>query len=809
MAMAHDKNTLDLLLSRLEGLAAQQEAVQQQLQAIRREIDWLKITESPEQQQPAPQAPVVDPPLPPRPPIKQPQEPTVEPTRQDRPASPPPPTAPAGPPATLPAPRLVTISASPASSANWEKFIGENLISKIGIAILVIGVGIGAKYAVEHQMVSPLTRIVLGYLAGIGLMGFALKLKKDYLNFSAVLLSGAMAIFYFITYAAYGFYELIPQGLAFGLMVVFTAFTVVAALQYNLPIIAHFGLVGAYAVPILLSDGSGKVAILFSYMTILNVGILLISFTRHWKSLVYTAFGLSWLVYLGWFAFSYSTYEPNHWGIAFGFLAIFFLLFYSILLAYKLLRLEQFLKDDVLLLLFNAFVFYGVGYALLQDYPRGEELLGLFTLLNALLHFGVAVLIYRRKLADRNLFYLMAGLVLVFITLAVPVQLDGHWVSLLWACQAALLFWIGRTKEVGFYEKLSHVLMLLAVGSILHDWLDAYEAYRPYAENRSTPLFRGAFLLTLLFAAAFGFMSWLQYQQHRYPSALAAESARLQALRLGLPAVTLLSIYQLFGMEIELYWYQLYQDSYITYTSDEAERVSLTGWDHDLLLFKRLWMHQYSLLFLALLSLVNLWKLKNRELGLANLLLNGLMLLLFLWGGLLALSELRESYLAGTMADYYHRGMGHILIRYSCFAFVAGLVYASYRYLKAPFMDLQLRQHFDVVLHMLILWVLSSELIHWMDLAGSTQAYKFGLSILWGVYALMLIVLGIWKRKKWLRIGAICLFALTLVKLFLYDIAQMDTIAKTVVFVSLGVLLLMISFLYNKYKALIFDEPAA
>jgi uncharacterized membrane protein len=70
---------------------------------------------------------------------------------------------------------------------------------------------------------------------------------------------------------------------------------------------------------------------------------------------------------------------------------------------------------------------------------------------------------------------------------------------------------------------------------------------------------------------------------------------------------------------------------------------------------------------------------------------------------------------------------------------------------------------------------------------------------------LILIGLGIWKKKKYLRIGAIALFGITLYKLFFYDISDLDTIAKTIVFVSLGALLLIISFLYNKYKQIISD----
>ena len=95
--------------------------------------------------------------------------------------------------------------------SNLEKFIGENLISKIGIIVLIIGVGIGVKYSIDNNLISPAARIGLGYLFGFGLAGLAIWLKKKYHNFSAALLSGGMAILYFVTYFAYSAYELIPQ----------------------------------------------------------------------------------------------------------------------------------------------------------------------------------------------------------------------------------------------------------------------------------------------------------------------------------------------------------------------------------------------------------------------------------------------------------------------------------------------------------------------------------------------------------------------------------------------------------------------
>ena len=128
-----------------------------------------------------------------------------------------------------------------AFSNELEKFIGENLINKIGIAVLIIGVGIGVKYVIDNDLISPLVRIILGYVVGIGLAVFAVRTKAKYLNFSAVLFSGSMAIHYFITYAAYSYYQLFPETVAIILMVIITVLTVALALYYNQQVRLRFG----------------------------------------------------------------------------------------------------------------------------------------------------------------------------------------------------------------------------------------------------------------------------------------------------------------------------------------------------------------------------------------------------------------------------------------------------------------------------------------------------------------------------------------------------------------------------------------
>lgn len=692
---------------------------------------------------------------------------------------------------------------TPKISVKLEQFIGENLINKIGIAILILGVGIGAKYSIENNLISPLTRIILGYLVGLGLIGFGIKLKKNYLNFSAVLVSGAMAILYFITYAGYSFYDLFPQIFAFLLMVVFTVFTVVAALNYNKQIIAHIGLVGAYAIPFLLSDGSGNILVLFSYMTIINIGILIVAFKKYWKPLYVSSFVLTWLMYVIWFVFDYKEEEYFTIAIVFGF--IFFILFYAIFLAYKLIQKEKFGALDIVFLLLNSFIFYGVGYAILDSNETGSQLLGLFTLANGILHFAVSAFIYKQNLGDKRLFYLVSGLVLVFITIAIPVQLNGNWVTLLWIGEAALLFWIGRTKQVPIYEYLSYPLMLLAFFSVFQDYNELNNFGYFNDSLIETPLiFNIYFLTSMLFVAAFIFINYI-YNSKKYVAPFSKGNGLVIIISFAIPAMLLIVLYEAFRIEIVNYWDQLYYNSVITVEEGDDLYKQVYN-NYDLRKFKSIWVINYSLLFVTILSFVNIKKLQNRKLGFINLGLNVFAILVFLTQGLYLLSELRESFLNQEMAEYYNVSNFNIMIRYISYVFVAGTFYAIYKYIEQEFMNANYKVFFNFLLAVSILWIASSELINWLDIAGSSQAYKLGLSILWGVYSLILISLGIWKNNKNLRIGAIVLFSITLVKLFFYDISHLDTLSKTIVFVCLGILLLIISFLYNKFKHIISDE---
>ena len=787
--MSESEDKLKQLQIRLENLAKYEAAFKREITDIRREINLLKTgSRSKNTAKAAYEENLKEqkPPLKETPPYKIPPQPNFK-TQASTSAK--------------PQPR----KPEQHQESNIEQFIGKYLISIIGILVTIIGVGIGVKFAIDNNYISPLMRIVFGYAVGLGLTGCAVYLKEKYHSFSSVLLSGGMAIMYFVTFFAYSYYSLISQTSAFLLMVIFTIFTVLSSIIYNRQIIAHIGLVGAYAVPFMLSSGSGRVDILFSYIAIINIGILAVSLKKYWKYLFYSSFIFTWLIYAVWYLDNYD--YSKHFSLALAFLTIFFLIFYLTFLAYKLIHKKPFNVENVALILQNSFLFFGFGYAIL-DSSAWDNFKGLFTVINGVIHFIVAAVIHRYKLGDKNAFYLIIALVLTFVTIAIPIQLDGNWITILWIAEAVFLFVVGRTKKIPLFEYFSYPLIIFASISLLTVWQSAYQPFSGDLAQAKTPLFNEDFITSLCAAIGFAIIFIVDRNKRYKPE---TDETIFLAVRYFVPAALLVILYNTFRIEIGNYFHYQEVQTVIKNRSTYSGYGATYLKDESLEFFNVIWQIMYSMFFLTVLSYLNTKKIKNSTLGFINIGLNSFTIFVFLTVGLVVLGELRENYLTQVDAEHFSRGIYHIVIRYISFAFVVLIVKSSYEYIRQEFLtkiipEEYLSISFDLGVCFTLWVILSSELINWTDMLRIEESYKLGLSILWGLYAIALIVLGIIQRKKHLRVFAIALFAVTLVKLFFYDIAELDTISKTIVFVTIGILLLIASFLYNKYTKLIFGE---
>ena len=656
---------------------------------------------------------------------------------------------------------------------DWERFIGGNLFNKIGIAIILIGVFIGVKYSIDHDLISPTMRIILGYLTGGALFAVGYYLKPKYEKFSAVLVSGAMAIFYFLTYVAYDFYQMFPTGVAFALMFFVTVATIWFALSYNQQIIALIGMVGGYAVPFLLSNGGGHVWVLLSYVAFINVGILIISFYKQWRWLYHSAFVFTWALYLTLHVFKYK----DNQGLYFSFLLVYYLIFHFAFIVRKLWAKDAFTIGDILILLSNTLLFYSLGLSFTFEnvFAQTRDYLTVFTLANALFHF----LVYyytRSRGASKELKYLSLILAISFGTLTIPIYFEGVWITLFWAMEAGGLFWVGRTKKIRMYEVISYIVLPLATFSLWTNWIEMQEHVASIPE-KVTAFLNTTFLNSLLYV---GIVAGISYINSRY-----REKAS-ETFDYGINILLFIVLYATFYIEIYNYW-AIRINQYVV----EAD-TGMKAYD-SLQYFKQMWLIVYTVAYFALFTWIDTRYICKEKILFNNLVFNLVIGMIMLTQGLYLLSELRGLYLS------YTPGMMYVIIRYIALLAFALLLWQTYKLLDAEAINFKNNKVRDLVLYGVVLWVVSSEWLHWTELLGATANYKLGLSILWVSYGVFMLVKGIHQSKSYMRIASISVILFTLVKLFFYDIAHLSTISRVVVLVILGVLLMIASFLYVKY----------
>jgi uncharacterized membrane protein len=336
-----------------------------------------------------------------------------------------------------PAPRNAA-TAVPGSS-RLENFIGLKFIHLAGIIVLVTGLSIGVKYAIDQNLISPVTRIILAYLAGLVLYGLSVQLKKLYNLFSAILFSGGMASLYFTTYGACVYYNLLPGWLAFALMVLMTIYTAYTAIRYNRQEIAVLGIVGAYGIPFLVSRNNDAVVLFFSYILLTNIAVVYLSFRRSWKIMSQLAMVTTWLLFLSWCFFRY---HPKDQPAGIAFMLLFYVLFQLSALAFRLGKQTPLNFTEGVQLLLNNTALYVASLLLFQG-DEHRSAAALITGVFALLFFAMGFLFHRllpaETTAGRNLL-LQAILALLLFT---ALEWKGFPLTLVWLFITAVLFVAG------------------------------------------------------------------------------------------------------------------------------------------------------------------------------------------------------------------------------------------------------------------------------------------------------------------------------------------------------------------------------
>ncbi|NQX98278.1 MAG: DUF2339 domain-containing protein [Flavobacteriales bacterium] len=242
-----------------------------------------------------------------------------------------------------------------------EKFIGENLINKIGIGILVLGIAYFVRYAIDKDWISEIGRVAIGILSGGILTLFAHRMRKTFTAFSSVLVGGAMAIFYYTISIGFHDYQLFSQPVAFGIMALITAFSVLLSISYDRKELAILGLIGAFSTPLMVSNGGGNYQVLLSYLAIVNIGMLVLAYFKKWNVVNILSFAFTVVLYAGWFASKVVGVENAPYLGAVVFAVLFYVIFFFMHIINNVKEQRKFKGYEFGLMLTTTALFYTVG----------------------------------------------------------------------------------------------------------------------------------------------------------------------------------------------------------------------------------------------------------------------------------------------------------------------------------------------------------------------------------------------------------------------------------------------------------------
>lgn len=638
---------------------------------------------------------------------------------------------------------------------NYERFIGENLLGKVGILVLVTGVGLFIKYyALEQSWFGPTLRTVLSFALGGGLIGLSFRLRRRYRTFSSVLAGGGFAVFYVTVAVAFHYYGIFSQTAAFVMLVAFTAGMALLSHLHDKRELAVIALVGGLLSPLLVSTGTGSYGVLFTYLAVLDLGMLTLVLRKRWGELTVICFAGTWL--------SMLLYRMNAGGVgefdprplhltlfATGFFTLFALSVFAAMRSGCGPRMSRTLTAVSVL---NNFIFSAFGIFFISEaadsYALSGNLQGLPTLWVALVNGAVcSALPPEGKGSD--LHRLSMAMAALFAVLSVPAGMEGHLVTVFWAVEAAVAAWLCMrmgTRLMGIFATL-----LVPVALIAYVWDAAGASFASrYGETIFlNPLFTGGVTVSAALFIASRFMR---------RSVCAGRGMR--RFWTGVLVLSIALCLQVFVLE------------FTTMIAAPVIRLMLV-----------------PIAFAVAASASERCYRKELFAGAAGG--AALLLPLAVITSLCWVSALREYPPTGYPAGD--------ALQWAAVAASAFVLWLTVR------LDTRRTVFFTVAVSLMFTAVMvASANILVCQLSVSDEASAaFSVSLV--VSGFMLMRFGMSRRLKAVRMVGLTLFAIVIYKLFVNDIWLMPTLGKVLTFVLSGAALLSLSFLYQKLKSALSD----
>lgn len=663
------------------------------------------------------------------------------------------------------------------NNPDLEKFIGENLINKIGIIILVLGISFFLRYAIAKEWINEPTRVGIGILTGGSILIIAHRLRLKFKAFSSVLVAGAIAVFYFTIAIAFHDYQLFSQTTAFAIMTVITLFSVFVSIAYDRQELGVLSTLAGFAVPFMVSSGDGNYHVLLTYLLILNSGMLIISYYKRWFIVNFTALIATIIVVFGW----YSTLENPNTNILNNALIYFSFSYFIFTIAFiinNVVHKNKFANYEIGALLSSTALYFAIGCHIIHRI--NPDYMGLFSITLGFINILFAYTIYKKYRFDKNIIYALIGLALTLATVTLPIQFEGNYITIFWACEAVLLFWLSQKSNMKGFTLAGIIVQILAFISLIMN-IQYYAADQvPYVF-----MFNLNFITGLIFIGSLLSTHWL-FSRHDFSFRYFELDFKKKSYRILVFNLALILGYALPLLEVH-------------YKSNAFFTNAGTN-----MYFKYLYHMLYTSALLYILHK------KNNIQRWGNILIAFNMLVYILLGYRLPIYEKEETFY-GLMNFPYAFNFHYLsltLLLYQVWLYVRQHIFEA-----VPSLTIKSFAPWFVAFFITYMLSVETTTLFLFQTANWPEFYmqkKFVIKVifpvLWGVISFALLIFGIKKQIKAIRIIALALLSITILKLFTYDIRDVSETGKIIAFILLGVLILIISFVYQKIKKLVVEN---
>jgi uncharacterized membrane protein len=331
----------------------------------------------------------------------------------------------------------------PKPTGALENRIGSQLFSRIGIIALLIAVTLFLKWAIDNHWIGPLGRILAGLVAGAAVVLWSERFRhKGFNAFSYALKAIGTGALYLSLWAAFQLYHLLPAGAALGAMILVTAWNAFMAWSQNSQVLAAYALAGALATPLLLSSGGDHEIFLFLYLLAIDIAVVTLVRLKPWPRLLFGAFPATVAYFIAWYVEWYEAYTPQH---PLTTTSLFIALFFVTFLVPSLARKSNNSADsitEVLLPLANATFTALALYSVLEDANYHAALPWVAVLLAAI------YLVLMRLPQPRVTSAVHLALAIVLLTIAIPLKVSGHWITIGWLAEGVALLWVAARLSI-------------------------------------------------------------------------------------------------------------------------------------------------------------------------------------------------------------------------------------------------------------------------------------------------------------------------------------------------------------------------